>query len=91
MRREVQLKKSVKFVCSGKSARDAAGARDCSISSLRTTFETFLFSQLMTLEHLKHSVIISSLVKMADDNDLIGASEFIKGKFGVCVSVSLLL
>lgn len=34
----------------------------------------------MTLDHLKHSAILSSLFKMADDNDLIGASEFIRGK-----------
>ncbi|XP_041913198.1 dual specificity protein phosphatase CDC14AB isoform X1 [Alosa sapidissima] len=32
----------------------------------------------MTLDHLKHSAILSTLFKMADDNDLIGASEFIK-------------
>ncbi|XP_062371578.1 dual specificity protein phosphatase CDC14AB [Sardina pilchardus] len=32
----------------------------------------------MTLDHLKHSAILSTLFKMADDNDLLGASEFIK-------------
>ena len=34
----------------------------------------------MTLDSLKHSAILSTLFKMADDNELIGASEFIKGK-----------
>lgn len=34
----------------------------------------------MTLDHLKHSAILSTLFKMADDNDLLGASEFIRGK-----------
>lgn len=34
----------------------------------------------MTLDHLKHSAILSTLFKMADDSDLLGASEFIKGK-----------
>lgn len=35
----------------------------------------------MTLDNLKHSAILTTLFKMADDNDLIGASEFIKGEF----------
>lgn len=35
----------------------------------------------MTLEHLKHSAILTTLFKMAEDGDLIGASEFIKGEF----------
>ncbi|XP_061094475.1 dual specificity protein phosphatase CDC14AB isoform X1 [Conger conger] len=34
----------------------------------------------MTLDSLKHSAILSSLFKMADDNELIGASEFIKDR-----------
>ncbi|XP_036442105.1 dual specificity protein phosphatase CDC14AB isoform X4 [Colossoma macropomum] len=34
----------------------------------------------MTLDNLKHSAILSTLFKMADDNDLIGASEFIKDR-----------
>ncbi|XP_031430079.1 dual specificity protein phosphatase CDC14AB isoform X2 [Clupea harengus] len=34
----------------------------------------------MTLDHLKHSAILSTLFKMADDNDLIGASEFIRDR-----------
>ncbi|XP_026786229.1 dual specificity protein phosphatase CDC14AB isoform X1 [Pangasianodon hypophthalmus] len=34
----------------------------------------------MTLDHLKHTAILSPLYKMADDNDLIGASEFIKDR-----------
>lgn len=35
----------------------------------------------MTLDTLKHSAILTTLFKMADDNDLIGASEFVKGEF----------
>jgi len=35
----------------------------------------------MTLDNLKHSAILTTLFKMADDYDLIGASEFIKGKY----------
>uniref|UniRef100_A0A0E9W8E5 Dual specificity/tyrosine protein phosphatase N-terminal domain-containing protein n=1 Tax=Anguilla anguilla TaxID=7936 RepID=A0A0E9W8E5_ANGAN len=34
----------------------------------------------MTLDSLKHSAILSTLFKMADDNELIGASEFIKDR-----------
>ncbi|XP_053489974.1 dual specificity protein phosphatase CDC14AB isoform X1 [Ictalurus furcatus] len=34
----------------------------------------------MTIEHLKHPAILSSLFKMADDNDLTGASEFLKDR-----------
>ncbi|XP_016317733.1 dual specificity protein phosphatase CDC14AB isoform X2 [Sinocyclocheilus anshuiensis] len=34
----------------------------------------------MTLDNLKHSAILTSLFKMADDNDLIGATEFIKDR-----------
>ncbi|MCJ8737620.1 hypothetical protein PDJAM_G00026170 [Pangasius djambal] len=34
----------------------------------------------MTLDHLKHTATLSPLYKMADDNDLIGASEFIKDR-----------
>ncbi|NP_001122010.1 dual specificity protein phosphatase CDC14AB [Danio rerio] len=34
----------------------------------------------MTLDNLKHSAILSTLFKMADDNDLLGASEFIKDR-----------
>ncbi|XP_043078999.1 dual specificity protein phosphatase CDC14AB isoform X5 [Puntigrus tetrazona] len=34
----------------------------------------------MTLDNLKHSAILSTLFKMADDNDLIGATEFIKDR-----------
>ncbi|KAI4872945.1 hypothetical protein NFI96_023627 [Prochilodus magdalenae] len=34
----------------------------------------------MTLDNLKHSAILSTLFKMADDNDLIGASEFLKDR-----------
>lgn len=45
----------------------------------------------MTIEHLKHPAILSYLFKMADDNDLTGASEFLKGKFVVLNAVSLLL
>uniref|UniRef100_A0A3B4EAJ4 Cell division cycle 14A n=1 Tax=Pygocentrus nattereri TaxID=42514 RepID=A0A3B4EAJ4_PYGNA len=34
----------------------------------------------MTLDNLKHSTILSTLFKMADDNDLLGASEFIQDR-----------
>ncbi|XP_056112548.1 dual specificity protein phosphatase CDC14AB isoform X2 [Rhinichthys klamathensis goyatoka] len=34
----------------------------------------------MTLDNLKHSAILTTLFKMADDYDLIGASEFIKDR-----------
>ncbi|XP_058616157.1 dual specificity protein phosphatase CDC14AB isoform X4 [Onychostoma macrolepis] len=34
----------------------------------------------MTLDNLKHSVILTTLFKMADDNDLLGATEFIKDR-----------
>ncbi|XP_039623231.1 dual specificity protein phosphatase CDC14AB isoform X2 [Polypterus senegalus] len=34
----------------------------------------------MNLDHLKHSALLSILFKMADDNELIGASEFIKDR-----------
>ncbi|XP_056614884.1 dual specificity protein phosphatase CDC14AB isoform X3 [Triplophysa dalaica] len=34
----------------------------------------------MTLEHLKHSAILSTLFQMAEDSDLMGASEFIKDR-----------
>ncbi|XP_067271899.1 dual specificity protein phosphatase CDC14AB isoform X4 [Pseudorasbora parva] len=34
----------------------------------------------MTLDNVKHSAILTTLFKMADDNDLIGASEFIKDR-----------
>uniref|UniRef100_A0A8C1LK45 Vascular cell adhesion molecule 1b n=1 Tax=Cyprinus carpio TaxID=7962 RepID=A0A8C1LK45_CYPCA len=34
----------------------------------------------MTLDTLKHSAILTTLFKMADDNDLIGASEFVKDR-----------
>ncbi|XP_050950207.1 dual specificity protein phosphatase CDC14AB isoform X3 [Labeo rohita] len=34
----------------------------------------------MTLDNFKHSAILTSLLKMSDDNDLIGASEFIKDR-----------
>lgn len=40
----------------------------------------------MNLDRITHSTILSTLFKMADDNELIGASEFIKGKAD-CVSV----
>ncbi len=35
----------------------------------------------MTLDNLKHSAILTTFFKMADDNDLMGATEFIKGEF----------
>lgn len=35
----------------------------------------------MTLDRFKHSAILSTLLKMADDVELIGAHEFIKGKW----------
>lgn len=43
----------------------------------------------MPLDSLKHSAILSTLFKMADDIELIGASEFIKGKWksGSCVNL----
>uniref|UniRef100_A0A8C2CVB6 Cell division cycle 14Ab n=1 Tax=Cyprinus carpio TaxID=7962 RepID=A0A8C2CVB6_CYPCA len=34
----------------------------------------------MTLDSLKHSAILTTLFQMADDNDLIGATEFIKDR-----------
>ncbi|XP_057181315.1 dual specificity protein phosphatase CDC14AB isoform X3 [Triplophysa rosa] len=34
----------------------------------------------MTLEHLKHSAILTTLFQMAEDSDLMGASEFIKDR-----------
>ncbi|XP_052445148.1 dual specificity protein phosphatase CDC14AB isoform X5 [Carassius gibelio] len=34
----------------------------------------------MTLDNLKHSAILTTLFKMAEDNDLIGATEFIKDR-----------
>ncbi|XP_060797203.1 dual specificity protein phosphatase CDC14AB isoform X2 [Neoarius graeffei] len=34
----------------------------------------------MTLEHLKHSAVFSPFFKMADHNDLLGASEFMKDR-----------
>ncbi|XP_073699726.1 dual specificity protein phosphatase CDC14AB [Garra rufa] len=34
----------------------------------------------MTLDNFKHSAILTSLLKMSDDNDLIGASEFVKDR-----------
>ena len=39
----------------------------------------------MTLERLKHSAILSTLFKMTDDVDVMGASEFIKGR---CITFS---
>ncbi|XP_022525355.2 dual specificity protein phosphatase CDC14AB isoform X2 [Astyanax mexicanus] len=34
----------------------------------------------MSLDHLKHSAILSTLFKMADDSELLGASEFMKDR-----------
>lgn len=45
----------------------------------------------MILDHHQHPAVLSRLFNMADDHDLLGASEFVKGKFGVFNAVSLLL
>ncbi len=43
----------------------------------------------MTLDNLKHSPILTTFFKMADDYDLIGATEFIKGEFTLLRSFCL--
>uniref|UniRef100_A0A672JVX3 protein-tyrosine-phosphatase n=1 Tax=Sinocyclocheilus grahami TaxID=75366 RepID=A0A672JVX3_SINGR len=43
----------------------------------------------MTLDNLKHSATLTPLFKMADDNDLIGATEFVKGELTLLRSFCL--
>lgn len=70
----------------------ANGSRRCRSSRQFLSTHNFLTSfTLMTLEYRRHSAILSPLFKMDDDDDLIGASEFKKGKFGVFNAVSLFL